>query len=194
MLGRWNRAVRLLVLASFSILVLGCPPARPAGGDIHLTVSTTFDDRATDDVYWHSGTLSASGSFPAAKLDTMDIGAEYAWDLLGTEPWTATTQQQMGDFVGDCNGDQCDPCTAEFSGDWNIDAVNLTMQERASGRYVFELWLGSSAPPHSGGCDTFLNDPYAWGSRLTVTLTGMDTATPTGSVSQDGFTVTVTKS
>jgi hypothetical protein len=191
-LSRWHQALGLVLLAAVSLLVIGCPASQPAGGDLHLTVTTTFDDRATDDVYWHAGTLSAAGSFPAAKLDSMDIGAEYAWDLLGSTPWTASTQQQMGDFVGDCNGVKCDPCVAEFGGDWEIEAVNLTMQQRGNGRYVFKLWLGSVAPPKSGGCDTMLNEPFYWGTRLTVTLTGMDSATPIGTA-DDGYTVVVTK-
>ena len=98
-IGPRNMGLRLLVLAAIAVLVVGCPSGPPAGGDVHVKVTTTFDERATDDVYWHVGTLSAEGSFPAARLDTMDIGAEYARDLLGTEPWTASTDQQMGDFV-----------------------------------------------------------------------------------------------
>ena len=123
----------------------------------------------------------------------MDIGAEYAWDLLGPDPWTASTQQQMGDFVGDCNGVQCDPCTAEYGGDWEIGAVQLNMRERGAGRYVFELWLGSERPPHTGGCDSMINSPAYWGERMTITLTGLDSATPSATADADGVTIVVTK-
>ncbi len=65
------------------------------------------------------------------------------------------------------------------------------MQERGNGRYVFTLWLGTGPPPHTGGCETFLNQAATWANRLTVTLTGMDTASPSASVAEDGFTATV---
>ena len=114
-------------------------PSTPGpAGNVHLKVTYAFDTAQTDEL-WNRGTISAEGEFPAAKLDTMDIGAEYAWDLLGSTPWMASTAQAMGDFIGDCNGVQCDPCTAEFEGEWEIEAVQLNMQERGAGRYVFTL-------------------------------------------------------
>ena len=94
-----------------------------------------------------------------------------------------------GDFTGDCNGGDCNPCVGEFGGSWEIDAVYLTMQERGSGRYVFELWLGSDVPPKVGGCDSMINQPVAWGERITVTLTGIGSTAPSGSA--DGYTIQV---
>jgi hypothetical protein len=110
----------------------------------------------------------------------MDMGVEYDWSLVGSTPWTATTQQQMGDFTGDCNGGDCTPCTGTFSGSWEIDSVDLTVHERGAGRYVLDVWLGSDAPPKTGGCDPMIGGPVGWYERLMITLTGMDTTTPTG--------------
>jgi hypothetical protein len=187
--SRSNKAARLIALSGLALLLVGCPPGSPAGGNVHLRISLPFDDRAQEESLWHAGTISAEGEFPASKLDTMDFGSEYAWDLLGPTPWMATTQQQMGDFTGDCNGGECNPCTGEFGGSWEIEAVQLNMQERGNGRYVFQLWLGSGRPPKTGGCDAMINSPAYWANRLIVTLTGMDTATPAGTAVDDGFPV-----
>jgi hypothetical protein len=188
-LDRWNLAARLAFLAALALLVMGCPASAPAGGDLHLRITKAFDDRAQEEDLWHTGTITADGSFPAAKLDTMDMGVEYEWDLLGPQPWTASTDQQVGDFEGDCNGGDCKPCVGVYGGNWEIDSVHLTMQERGNGRYVFELWLGSDVPPKVSGCDMMVNDPASWAENITVTLTGIGSATPSGSA--DGYTIAV---
>lgn len=195
--GRSNLAARLIFLVGLALVLVGCPAGSSPGGNVHLHIKYAFDNTAEEEALWNKGTISADGEFAASKLDTMDFNAEYAWDLLGPTPWMASTTQQMGDFIGDCNGVRCDPCTGEFGGTWEISAVQLNMQERGGGRYVFELWLGSDRPPHVSGCDAMINSPAYWGTRMTVTLTGMDTATPTGTVESiyaDGeYTLEVSK-
>ncbi|MEA2676442.1 MAG: hypothetical protein QOJ81_583 [Chloroflexota bacterium] len=198
-LGRWRSAAQLLVLAAVALVVVGCGPggpagpagtAGPAGGDIHLRITKAFDNRADEEDLWNSGTISADGEFPASRLDTMDMGVIYDGNDLGT--WSASTQQQMGDFEGECNGSSdCRPCTVDFGGSWDIASIDFTVQERGNGRYVIDLWLGSETPPKTGGCDPTFGDPVYWASNLTVTLTGIGTATPAGSA--DGYTVEVTQ-
>jgi hypothetical protein len=191
--SRGMLALRLFALGAVAFVVLGCPSPAQQGGNIHFHITRTFDDRATEEALWHSGTISADGEFPRSKLDTMDTGAEYAWDLLGPTPWMASTDQAMGDFIGDCNGGQCDPCTAQYSGEWEIGSVQLNMQERGSGRYLFTLWLGSERPPHTGGCDETINSPAYWGERMTITMSGIDSLSPSVTTDAEGVEVRVTK-
>lgn len=172
------------------VLVACMPGSSTGGGNLHLTISKAFDNRATEADLWNSGTISADGSLPAAKLDTMDIGTIYDGNDLGT--WSATTEQQVGDFEGECNGSEdCHPCTANYGGTWPIASVDFTVQERGNGRYVIDLWLGSDNPPKTGGCDPTTNFPYVWAAHLTVLLTGIGSATPTEGA--DGYTVVVTQ-
>ena len=193
-----NLLARLLVLAAVALLVVGCPSS-PSSGDLHVHISKAFDNRADEEDLWVAGMVAADGVFPAAKLDTMDIGAEYDWTLLGSTPWMGTTDQQAGDWEGDCNGGDCTKCTGTYGGSWEIDSVQLTVHERGAGRYVFDIWLGSDSPPKTGGCDAVFGGPVAWYERLLITLTGMDTANPTATATAIEapdlpYTVTVTKS
>jgi hypothetical protein len=188
-LRRSNPSAALIALAGLALVLQACLPGSAAGGNLHLRVSKAFDTRSVEESLWNSGTITADGVFPAAKLDSMDIGSEYSWDLLGTQPWMASTDQQMGDFIGDCNGGDCKPCTGTFGGSWEIASVNLTLHERGNGRYVFDLWLGSVSPPKVGGCDPMINTPVAWADPLTVTLTGIGSATAAGTA--DGYTIAV---
>jgi hypothetical protein len=189
--GWWHLAVRLIVVAALALVVVGCSSVA-SGANLQLRITKAFDDRAEEADLWNSGTITADGTFSAAKLDTMDMDTEYAWNLLGSQPWTASTNQQVGDFEGECNGSEdCRPCVGVYGKNWEIASVNLTMQERGNGRYVFELWLGSDAPPKVSGCDFMTNDPVYWADRITVTLTGLGSAKP--SASADGYTVEVTQ-
>ena len=181
--GRRNLAARLTFMAALALVLVGCPAGPPAAGDIHLRISTTFDTRPTEEDMWNSGTITADGVFSAAKLDTMDLGVIYDGNDIGPAPWSATTQQDSGDFEGECNGsNDCRPCTGNYVGSWPIDSVDFTVQERGNGRYVIELWLGSDSPPKTGGCDPMVAGPVAWSTNLTVTLTGIGTATSEATV------------
>lgn len=188
---RWHLAARLALLAAMALVVAGCSTSATApGGNLHLHISRAFDNRADEADLWNSGTISADGSFPAAKLDTMDMGTIYDGNDLGT--WSATTEQQSGDFQGECNGSEdCHPCTGTYGGSWAIPSVDFTVQERGNGRYVIDLWLGNDLPPKTGGCDPMVNTPVTWSDNLTVTLTGIGSATPAGTA--DGYTIEVTQ-
>jgi hypothetical protein len=188
-------AVRVAVLVAVALVVIGCPSSPPGpssssvpSGSLHLHISQTFDTRADEPDLWNAGTISADGVFPASRLDTMEMGVIYDGHDIGT--WSATTQQQSGDFAGECNGsDDCHPCTGEYGGTWPIDSVDFTVQERGGGRYVIDLWLGNELPPKTGGCDPSVNTPASWSSNLTVTLTGIGTATPSATaVGTEGST------
>lgn len=189
--SRSNRFAPLVVLAGLALVLMACAPgSSTAGGDIHLRISKAFDNRADEADLWNAGTVTADGAFAAAKLDTMDMGTIYDGNQIGT--WTASTEQQSGDFEGECNGSSdCHPCTGDYGGNWAIPSVDFTVQERGNGRYVIDLWLGNDLPPKTGGCDPSVNTPVTWSDNLTVTLTGIGSATPAGSA--DGYTVVVTQ-
>ncbi len=196
--------VRLALLAIVALIVVGCPsaPSGPApssapsslpsavpssvpstlpSGSLHLRISKDFDNRADEADLWNAGTISADGVFPVSRLDTIDGGVIYDGHDIGT--WSASTQQQSGDFEGECNGsDDCHPCTGDYGGTWPIDSVDFTVQERGNGRYVIDLWFGSENPPKTGGCEPMVSGPYVWAVNLTVVLTGIGSATPAGTV------------
>ena len=190
---RSNRSATAVVLAGLALVLLACGAgSSTTGGNIHLRISKAFDNRATEADLWNSGTISADAVFSAAKLDSMDMGTIYDGNALGPSPWSATTDQQSGDYEGACNGSEdCHPCTGTYSGSWPIPSVDFTVQERGNGRYVIDLWLGNELPPKTGGCDSMVNNPVTWSDNLTVTLTGIGSATPSGSA--DGYTVVVTQ-
>ena len=190
---RSNGSVSLIAIVGLLVFLVACVPgAATVGGDIHLSISKAFDNRATEQDMWNAGTISANAVFSAAKLDTMDLGTIYDGNEIGPAPWKASTQQQSGDFTGECNGSSdCRPCTGDYGGTWDIPSVDFTVQERGNGRYVIDLWLGSELPPKTGGCDPMVSNPVAWSDNLTVTLTGIGSATPAGSA--DGYTVEVNK-
>jgi hypothetical protein len=189
--GRWKDALRLLALVPVALMLVGCSTGSPTGGDIHLRISKAFDNRATEENMWNSGTITADGVFSAAKLDTMDMGVIYDGNDIGPAPWTASTNQQSGDFTGDCNGGECQPCSGTYGGSWPIPSVDFTVQERGNGRYVIDLWLGNDLPPRTAGCPPMVAGPVTWSDNLTVTLTGIGSATPAGTA--DGYTIEVTQ-
>jgi hypothetical protein len=182
-----SKACGLVAIAGLALVLVGCPAQ--SGSSLHLQITKEFDDRAEADDFWHAGTISAAGVVDTAKLASMDFNADYYSDLVGPGKWTASTQQQMGSWIGDCNGVQCDPCTSEFGGDWDLDSVIFVLNERDNGRYVFDLWLGSTEPPKSGGCEPQINSPVYWADHVPLTLTGIGTATPSGSAA--GYTVSI---
>jgi hypothetical protein len=192
---RRHLAVPFALLATVALLV-GCGGAAPGSapssvpssaptsapsslpsGSIHLLISKTFDNRADEADLWNSGTISADGVFPASRLDTMDGGVIYDGNDIGT--WSASTQQQSGDFEGECNGSEdCHPCVSTYGGSWPIDSIDFTVQERGNGRYVIDFWFGNELPPKTGGCDSVFGEPVTWADNLRVTLTGIGTAAP----------------
>lgn len=188
---RSTLSASLVALVGLALVLVACGPGSSTAGDgVHLSISRAFDNRATEADLWNSGTISADGVFSAAKLDTMDMGTIYDGNQLGT--WSANTQQQSGDFEGECNGSEdCHPCAGNYGGSWPIPSVDFTVQERGNGRYVIDLWLGNDLPPKTGGCDPSVNTPVTWSDNLTVTLAGIGSATPTGTA--DGYTVVVTQ-
>jgi hypothetical protein len=183
----WSQlAVVLIVVVALAFVVAGCSSSA-SGGNLHLRITQAFDNRSTEADLWNSGTITADGSFPASRLDTMEIGLTYDGNDLGAGRWSATTEQQLGDFEGECNGSEdCHPCTATYGGSWPIPSVDFTVQERGNDRHVIELWLGSDTPPKTGGCDPIANSPYIWAAHLTVLLTGIGSATPTATVTASG--------
>jgi len=178
-----------IVMAVMLLVLLACLP-QAGGSNLHLQITKEFDDRADAGDFWHAGTIGAAGVVDTGKLASMDLNADYYSDLVGPGKWTASTQQQMGSWIGDCNGVQCDPCTSEFGGDWDLDSVIFVLNERDNDRYVFDLWLGSTEPPKSGGCEPQINSPVIWADHVPLTLTGIGSATPSGTA--DGYTVTIT--
>jgi len=177
-----------IVVAGLGLVLAGCIP-QAGGSTLHLQLSKDFDDTAGDNPMWHKGTISAEGLVDTSKLASMDLNADYYSDLVGPGKWTASTQQQMASWIGDCNGVRCDPCATEYGGTWDLESVIFRLEEHTNDRYVFNLWLGSTEPPRSGGCDPQINSPAIWANNVALTLTGIGTSAPSGTA--DGYTVSI---
>jgi hypothetical protein len=185
-----SRALGLAAVAGLALVLTGCPGAQ-SGKSLRLQITKEFDDRAEAGDFWHAGTMNATGVVDTGKLAGMDLNTDYYSDLVGPGAWKASTQQQMGSWIGDCNGVQCDPCTSEFGGEWDLESVIFVLKERNADTYVYDLWLGSTEPPQSGGCEPQINSPVIWAETVPLTLTGLSTANPSGTAA--GYTVTLTQ-